>query len=75
MTLDWYGIHHDQITVQMLKLTQNAVISALNKKIIIVLGKNVFYLSIKSIQFIYNQYTITIVLKLISKESPKNTRD
>lgn len=66
----------DQITVQMLKLTKNAVISAPNKKIIFVFGKIVvFYLIIKSVKFIYMQYTITIVLKFISKESPKNTTD
>lgn len=65
----------DQITVQMLKLTKNAVISAPNKKIIFVFGKIVVFYLIKSVKFIYIQYTITIVLKFISKESPKNTTD
>lgn len=65
----------DQITVQMLKLTKNAVISAQNKKIIFVFGKIVVFYLIKSVKFIYIQYTITIVLKFISKESPKNTTD
>lgn len=65
----------DQITVQMLKLTKNAVISAPNKKIIFVFGKIVVFYLIKSVKFIYIQYTITVVLKFISKESPKNTTD
>lgn len=65
----------DQITVQMLKLTKNAVISAPNKKIKFVFGKIVVFYLIKSVKFIYIQYTITIVLKFISKESPKNTTD
>lgn len=65
----------DQITVQMLKLTKNAVISAPNKKIIFVFGKIVVFYLIKSVKFIYIQYTFTIVLKFISKESPKNTTD
>lgn len=65
----------DQITVQMLILTKNAVISAPNKKIIFVFGKIVVFYLIKSVKFIYIQYTITVVLKFISKESPKNTTD
>lgn len=65
----------DQITVQMLKLTKNAVISAPNKKIIFVFGKIVVFYLTKSVKFIYIQYTITVVLKFISKESPKNTTD